>query len=231
MRGETDEHKRLKTLALRWARAEGYRIAAQEVTIHEFRFRLDAAAYKPAAWTGKKLRGLSGGGKSSLGTTVIFECKQARSDFLKDSRDESKTAETLARLHERKKLYDEHLRAFFPSLRNSDSLFPELESYRLEDSGYEPYAKLLEKISLLSNQLHEQTKFAKLARWGAANVHFLVTEPGVAQEHELPPGWGMLERNGDQLVTTVRPQWFDVPEETRLMLLQRIAIAACKHDL
>jgi len=229
MHGESPEHKYLKALALKWARDAGYRIGAEEVTLHEFRFRLDAAAYKPAAWTRQKLRGLAGEGKSALGATVVFECKQSRSDFLKDSRNELKTAEALARLHVQKKLYDEHLRAFFPSLRNGDSLFPELESYRLEDSGYEPYQKLVGKIALLSNRLHEQTKFAKLARWGAANVHYLVTEPGVAQKHELPLGWGMLQREGDQLTTSVRPQWFEVPEETRLMLLQRIAMALRKR--
>jgi len=230
MLGETPEHKRLKALALKWARAAGYRIAAQEVTVHEFRFRLDAAAYKPVAWTGQKLRRAVKDGQSTLGATVVFECKQSRSDFLKDSRDETKTIEVLARLHERKALYDEHLKAYFPSLRNGDSLFPELESYRLEESGYGPYRQLIEKIAKFSNRLHEQTKFAKLIRWGAANVYYLVTEPGVAKEHELPPGWGMLEREDEELITTVRPQWFEVPEETRLMLLQRIALAACKQQ-
>ena len=224
-RSETEEHKRLKVLALQWARAAGYRIAAQEVTVHEFRFRIDAAAYKPVAWTAQKLRSESKEGRSPVGATVIFECKQSRSDFLKDSQIESRTAEVLARLHARKKLYDEEMKVHYPSLRNGDSLFPELESYRLEDSGWEPYRKLIAKIRLLSTRLHEKTKFDKLTRWGAANAQYLVAEPGVAKPHELPPGWGMLERQGDALVPVVKPQWFDVPDETRLMLLQRIAMA------
>jgi len=225
---ETEQHKRLKQLALQWARVAGYRIAAQEVTVHEFRFRIDAAAYKPVAWTGQKLRAESKEGRSPVGATVIFECKQSRSDFLKDSQIASETAEALARLHARKNLYDEEMKVHYPSLRNGDSLFPELESYRLKDSGWEPYRKLIAQIGLLSTRMHEKTKFDKLSRWGAANVQYLVAEPGVAKPHELPSGWGMLERQGEGLITVVRPQWFDVAEETRLMLLQRIAMTKVK---
>jgi len=229
MRNETEQHQRLKILALQWARDAGYRIGAEEVTVHEFRFRIDAAAYKPVAWTGQKLQAESKQGKSPVGATVIFECKQSRSDFLKDSQNESKTVETLARLHKRKKLYDEEMKVHYPSLRNGDSLFPELESYRLEDSGWEPYRKLVAEIGLLSRRLHEKTKFDKLTRWGAANVQYLVAEPEVAKPHELPTGWGMLVRQDAELVPVMRPQWIDVPPETRLMLLQRIAMSNKKQ--
>ena len=212
-------------MALSWARQSGYRIGAQEVAVHEFRFRLDAAAYKPIAWTGQKLRKTAGEGKPVLGSTVIFECKQSRQDFLKDSKDEAETAKELERLQQRKRLYDEELKRHFPTLRNGDSLFPEFESYRIEEAGFEPYVKLMARIELLSTRLHEKTKFDKLRRWGAANAHYLAAEPGVANEHELPFGWGLLERSGKELVAVAAAQWNEVSEETRLMLLQRIAVS------
>jgi hypothetical protein len=221
---ETEAHRQLKMLALRWARQNGYRIAAAEVTVHEFRFRLDAAAYKPVSWTGQKLLKVSAAGQSVLGSTVIFECKQSRADFLRDAHNESQTLEELERLHQRRALYESELGRHFPTLRNGDSLFPEMESYRLADSGYEPYLKLLSRIELLSSRLHENTKFDKLRRWGAANLHYLVTAPGVAKAHELPFGWGLLERREGALEVKIAPIQQEVPDETRLMLLQRIAI-------
>jgi hypothetical protein len=223
MKSESEAHLQLKKLALGWARMKGFSIAAQEVSLPQFRFRLDAAAYQPVGWTGQKLRKLYAQGKPMLGATVIFECKQARQDFLRDSQDESRTAQVLERLHERKRLYDQELGRHFPSLRNGDSLFPEFESYRIEEAGYVPYTKLLARIQTLSARLHHQTKFDKLRRWATANLHYVVAEPGVAKPHELPSGWGLLVRQENELVCTEEPLWMDVPEETRLVLLQRIA--------
>jgi hypothetical protein len=40
---ESPEHLRLKRLALVWAQAAGYPVAAAEVSIPEFQFRVDAA--------------------------------------------------------------------------------------------------------------------------------------------------------------------------------------------
>src|SRR5829696_3956927 len=45
---ESPEHLRLKRMALVWAQAAGYPVAAAEVTIPEFQFRVDVAAYRPA---------------------------------------------------------------------------------------------------------------------------------------------------------------------------------------
>ena len=46
--GETQAHLELKRLALIWAQANGYQIAAGEVTLPNLRFRIDVGAYKPA---------------------------------------------------------------------------------------------------------------------------------------------------------------------------------------
>ena len=44
---ETAAHRELKRLALAWAQARGYRVAATEVSLPNYRFRLDVAAYRP----------------------------------------------------------------------------------------------------------------------------------------------------------------------------------------
>jgi hypothetical protein len=44
----------------------------------------------------------------------------------------------------------------------------------------------------------------------------------------LPCGWGLLERDGEELLLKMKPQWHDVPEEDRLAFFQRIALAATR---
>ena len=223
---ETQRHRDLKRLALTWAQLHGYRVAAAEVSVPNLGARLDAAGYRhgmpPRAGNGPAAD------KAALGTTVIFECKQSRADFFKDSRCAVEIAARLAKLHERRALYEETMRVHFPSLRNADTLFAEFDSYRFEAAGFEPYDKLVKELRTLSARLHQQTKFAKLFRWRAANLHYVIAEEEVAKPHELPHGWGLLVRRQDALAVVVEPTWQDASEEARMNLLLRIAMAGTK---
>ena len=110
----------------------GYHACAFEVSLPNGRYRADLAAYMPVArrvWmadhgplkTGRLVS------RQSLGTTAIFECKQARSDFLKDSRSAQETADQLRELFERRVVLERQLKVHYPSLRNGDSLFQDYE--------------------------------------------------------------------------------------------------------
>ena len=220
--GESSLHLNLKRLALGWAQGQGFRIAAPEVSVPSLGgCRLDAAAYRPA-------RGIGAGKAERLGTTAIFECKQSRPDFLRDSRCQEKIAARLQKLHERKRTYEESMKLYYPSLRNGDTLFPEFDSYRFEASGYPPYDKLRVEIEMLSRRLHAQTKFARLMRWQAANLHYVVAEIGVVKPHELPAGWGLLVRKENALDLEVQAVWQDAAEELRWALLLRIAMSGTR---
>src|SRR5258708_9728302 len=70
-RGETTRHARLKRLAFLWAQAHGYSACAMEVTLPRSRYRADVAAYRPQA--------------KKIGSTAIFECKQALCDLRRDN--------------------------------------------------------------------------------------------------------------------------------------------------
>jgi hypothetical protein len=212
---ETERHRELKRLALTWAQLHGYRIAACEVSAPALGSRLDVAAYRP-------------GRRSAADTTVIFECKQSRADFLKDSRCRDQIAARLAKLHERRSLYEEFLHRRVPSLRNGDALFPEFETCRYEKAGYEPYDKLLQELRTLSARLHQQTKFSDLYRWKAANLHYVVAHESIVKPHELPYGWGLLLAETDTLAVAVEPTWQDASEQARFALLQCIAIAGTR---
>lgn len=225
---ETDRHRELKRLALAWAQAHAYRIAAAEVSVPNLGARLDVAAYRPprAVKEAAKEKGDRAG--VQVGTTVIFECKQSRADFFKDSRCAMQLSARLARLHERRALYEESMRLHMPSLRTADTLFAEFDSYRFEAAGFEPYDKIMQELRTLSARLHQQTKFAQLFRWRAANLHYVIAEEEVAKPHELPHGWGLLVRREDQLAMIVEPTWQDATAEARMNLLHRIAMAGAR---
>jgi len=225
---ESDRHRELKRLALAWAQTHFYRIAAAEVSVPNLGARLDVAAYRPPFATKKAAREKGAREGVQVGTTVIFECKQSRADFFKDSRCALQLSARLARLHERRELYEESMRLHMPSLRNADTLFAEFDTYRFEAAGFEPYDKIVNELRALSARLHQQTKFAQLFRWRAANLHYVIAEEDVAKPHEIPYGWGLLIRRGDELVVVVEPTWQDATEEARMNLLHRIAMAGAR---
>src|ERR1035441_9718688 len=104
---ETPAHATLKKLALQWAQLQGYPICGIEVRLPRSNCGADAVAYRPAT---ERLP-LPGNGKAPhrlvrqpvVGTTAVFECKQARSDFLKDSHTTVETTQRLKALDERRR--------------------------------------------------------------------------------------------------------------------------------
>ena len=229
---ESEEHLRLKRLALVWAQAAGYPIAATEVSIPEFQFRVDAAAYRPAREVELRLdeqkqtrRRVS---VASLGITAIFECKASRPDYLRDAASLVKTRDRLECLAARRAQHEELLKIHYPSIRNGDSLFPEYETFDFDRPGCEAYGRLMKEVRRLSSRLHAQTKFDRLTQWRAANLHFLVAEPELFRSHELPADWGLLLRNGDALELVIRPVLHEARPTQRLSLLHRIAMAGTR---
>lgn len=215
-----------------WALAHGFPVAAAEVSVPNFRCRLDVAAYRPGR-TSEVLHDEARGTarrvtKAALGLTAIFECKVSRPDYLRDSRSLRATAERLAALSAKRAHHEETLRIHYPSIRNGDSLFAEYETLNFERPGYEPYQRVLEEIRRLSVRLHANTKFDRLTKWRAANLRYVVAEPGLFAGHELPADWGLLVREGEGLQLVQVPILHEVEDAQRLALLHRIAMAATR---
>src|SRR5688572_27535615 len=192
---ESAAHAELKRLSLIWAQRNGFRVAAPEVSVPRLgACRLDVAAYRPEGSPASAPGSTRTTAARNVGATAVVECKQSRADFLKDSRCVRYIAELLEKLAELRSLYESSMRQSWPTLRQGDALFPEYDVYRFEAAGFEPYDRIVGQIASLANRLHRQTKFDKLLRWKAANVHFVVAEESVARRHELPYGWGLLVR-------------------------------------
>ena len=64
-----------------------------------------------------------------------------------------------------------------------------------------------------------------MRQYRVANLHYLVVEPGLVDDHEVPIGWGVLERSGEALTQRHPPGWHDIGTEDQLVFLQRIAAA------
>ena len=228
---ESPAHLELKRLALIWAQANGYPVAGCEVGLPNLRFRLDAAAYRPAR---QRILQPKKDGKArtvvtaAIGTCAVFECKANRSDLIRDCRNSAKLRERLQQLAIVRSEIEAELRLNQPSLRRGDSLWPEYETVDYDRAGHEPYRKVMKLIGTLTRQLRGQTKMENLLRWNAANLHYLVVEPNLIEDHEVPSGWGLLVRNNTRLDLRVRPELRRIPDEARLQFLHRIALAGTR---
>lgn len=218
-RAESAAHLRLKRLTLFWAQKQGYRACAYEVGLPNSRYRADLAAYLPAR------ERVAGEVRPAIGTTAVFECKQARADFLKDARSERATAAELAALHERRAALELQLRIHHPTLRVNDSLFQDYQSSDFGALEHEGYRRLLGRIARLQARLFGQTKFDVLMRSRCGNLFYVVAEEGVFRPPEIPVGWGLLVRRNEELELCAKPIWQDLADHERLGLLHRIAAA------
>jgi hypothetical protein len=216
---ESALHLELKRLALAWALERGFRVAASEVAVPHLRARLDVAACRIES------RSTTG----EVTATAVFECKQSRPDFLRDSRSRAATLARLASLDARRLRHEATLRPYYLSLHHGDALFAELEGCDFIRTGDECYLRLVAEMEKLTARLHAQTKFDDLCRWSAANLFYVVAEPGLFAPHELPAGWGLLVRRNDRLELTAKPLWHEIAAAKQLALLQRTAIAATRN--
>lgn len=230
---ETPAHRELKRLALFWAQKMGYHACAFEVSLPNSRYRADLAAYMPVSrrvWmaddgplkTGRLVS------RQSLGTTAIFECKQARSDFLKDSRSERGTADKLRELFERRTILERQLKVHYPSLRNGDSLFQDYEGADFSKLEHDGYRKVLADIAKLQSRLFNNTKFDTLIRYGCGNLFYVVAEDGIFEPHEVPVSWGLLVRRGGAVELRQKPVWQNAEDACRLAVLHKIAAAGTR---
>ena len=218
--GESATHRLLKEVSLRWAWEQGFRSGALEVRAPNSNYRADAAAYRPE----RQKRGED----AAFGTTVIFECKAQRPDYLKDARPEADTRDRLASCQRRMRKLGRLLGTHHPNLRRGETLFPEFDSHDFTDLQHEGYQKLTTEIATLERRLHGKTKFDRMVRYRCANAFYAVVAPEVMSEDEVPAAWGLLLLDQEsQALTQIRPAtWHDVPDQHRLELLQRIAAKA-----
>jgi hypothetical protein len=212
--GETERHARLKRLAFLWAQAQGYSACAMEVSLPKCRYRADVAAYR--------LR------PKRIGSTAIFECKQALCDLRRDNCPSEAASQRLETICQRRQLLEKRLRAHYPNLRNGDSLFPEFDLPDFTVIGHRGYARILRELRALQNRLYDCTKFDKLLRYCCANLYFLVLPEDLFRDSEIPVSWGALVEADGALKLVRKPSWHETTAECHIRLLHRIAVAGTR---
>jgi hypothetical protein len=212
--GETERHARLKRLAFLWAQAQGYSACATEVSLPKCRYRADVAAYR--------LR------PKRIGSTAIFECKQALCDLRRDNCPSEAASQRLETICQRRQLLEKRLRAHYPNLRNGDSLFPEFDLPDFTVIGHRGYARILRELRALQNRLYDCTKFDKLLRYCCANLYFLVLPEDLFRDSEIPVSWGALVEADGALKLVRKPSWHETTAECHIRLLHRIAVAGTR---
>src|SRR4029077_17370570 len=121
-----------------------------EVSLPSCRYRADVAAYRLAP--------------KKIGSTAIFECKQALCDLRRDNCQSDAARQRLETISQRRQFLERRLREHYPNLRNSDSLFPEFDLPDFTVVGHRGYARLLRELRAVQNRLYDCTKFDKLLR-------------------------------------------------------------------
>ena len=185
-----------------------------EVRLPKCRYRADVAAYRPQ--------------RRKIGSTAIFECKQALCDLRRDNCHTDRARRRLEAICERRQILETRLRVHYPSLRNGDSLFPEFDPENFTAIGHRGYARLLRELRVLQNRLYDCTKFDKLIRYRCANLFFLVLPEELFRDPEIPVGWGALVESNGALTLARKPIWHETTQEDRIRLLHRIAVAGTR---
>ena len=214
-RGETAQHARLKQLAFVWAQTHGFSACAMEVTLPKCRYRADVAGYRPHP--------------KQIGSTAVFECKQALCDLRRDNCHTGSARRRLEAICERRQFLEARLRTHYPNLHNGDSLFAEFDSENFSAIGHRGYARLVRELRALQNRLYDCTKFEKLVRYRCANFFFIVVPDQLFRDSEAPVEWGALVESHDTLTLVRKPIWHDATVDNRIRLLHGIAVVGTRN--
>src|SRR4051812_39788745 len=209
---ETANHTRLKALALAWAQANGFAICAAEVRVPKSGYRADVAAC----------------GRGAAARTAVFECKQARADLLKDAHAEVATRARLVELTERRRKLEEMLAVHRPDLRRGESLWPEFDTWDFAALEHRSYRGVLDELATVQRRVLRGTKFSKMFRYRCADFLYLVVEENIFAEAEIPAGWGLLVRAGEELRLMRPPADLEAAAAQRMALLEMIALAGTR---
>ncbi len=213
---ETENHSRLKALALAWAQTNGFAIAATEVRVPKSGYRADVAAIARSRAAG------------DVGRTAVFECKQSRADLLKDAHAEEATRARLAELAARRRGLEELLAVHRPDLRRGEALWAEYDSWDFSGLEHRAYRGVLDELETVQRRVLRGTKFSKMFRYRCADFLYLVVEDDIFAEAEIPAGWGLLVRAGEELRLGRAPADLNAVTAQRLALLESIAAAATR---
>lgn len=228
---ETKAHQRLKRMAGDFLRLRGCQIFAGEVACPISRYRIDMAGYLDTV-----VESVTGDGnlvkRRCPPRTIMIECKQSRSDFVRDAQDIGPLLE-LRETYQRicASIEVNRIKRLEPQLRQSgSSLFAELDEWDFSASRLAGYRRVLRRLRRLDEQLHGETKFFLVARYRLADEMYVAAPRGMIRPREVPHGWGLLEAADDELHIALEAPVHCCKPIHHQRLLRNIAAAACRQS-
>ena len=159
--------------------------------------------------------------------TVIVEIRRTREQCWPDC---SRQEELLPLLIEQKELrssLETEIRKTEPELKDSDTLFPEYESWRYAESKNRNYHRCLRQIEKIEHALYEGSRFEQIRRAHVADFLYLAVPEGTVNPNELADGWGLINIKSDLSAHLVKEaESWNCPVANRLHLAQNIAASS-----
>lgn len=242
---ETAAHFALKGFAMALLSQQGCRAIAVEVRCPISRYRIDVAGWQDIALPGgeRDPNRAQAYPRRCDPRTIFIECKQSRTDYLRDRKQlESLLSQRELLYRQKSEIEERELKTHEPALRREgESLFPAMDEWDFSAARSPRYRTVLAKIARLERQLTGSTKFWSLAHHKLADHMLIATPVGMLRPEELPTGWGLAECPPSLLQDPPRrfTRWPDVTacvtvqapllastDQHRQRMLRNIAVAA-----
>lgn len=159
--------------------------------------------------------------------TVIVEIRRSREQCWPDCSRQEELLPLLIEQKELKKSLETEIRNTEPELKDSDTLFPEYESWSYSESKNKKYHKCLSQIERIEHALYKGSRFEQIRRAHVADYLYLAVPEGTVNPNELADGWGLINIKSDLSITVVKDaETWECPVPNRLHLAQNIAASS-----
>jgi hypothetical protein len=213
----------MKRAVLAWLAAGGPTGLALSVPTRISKYQADAAAF----WSVPGRKRLMYPEK-----TVIVEIRKSREQCWPDCSRHEELLPLLRLEKEKKVAIESVIRKEEPELKDTDTLFPEYESWDYRRSRNKNYHSCLRRIEKIEHALYKGSRFEQIRRAHVADYLYLAVPEGTVAPQELADGWGLLFIRKDMSVEIVKEaENWNCPPENKLHLVQNIAACTLKNTL
>jgi len=159
--------------------------------------------------------------------TVIIEIRRTREQCWPDCSRQEELLPLLIEQKELKKSLETEIRRTEPELKDSDTLFPEYETWRYSESENKKYRRCLRQIEKIEHALYKGSRFEQIRRAHVADFLYLAVPEGTVHPNELADGWGLINVKSDLSAKIVKEaESWNCPIPNRLHLAQNIAASS-----
>ena len=164
--------------------------------------------------------------------TLIVEIRRSREQCWPDCSRQEELLPLLREKKEEKASLETEIRKNEPELRETDTLFPEYESWDYKSSKNKKYQRCLRQLEDIEHALYKGSRFEQIRRAHVADYLYLAVPAGTVLPNELADGWGLININSDMTTEVIKEaDTWECPEINKLHLIQHIATSSKKSLL